>query len=239
MPPPHPALAPARLPVPEGSTVLLSLPQPRVASCSCSLALTFAVSVPPGKKTSPPCLLESLRVCASAPSSCPYPPLSHPEGEKSRYSAVFLLPRSGCLCPAFALGVLSPGASALFAPSGECHPASHGIRTRRLPRRRKHLLQAGRRLPRHSAPPFPSPADHPTFPRRPFGGCPEAPPGRPARSREETPSASAAIPSLVGAWWGSSVCPRRRWGPKATTGEGRVCPHSSLGSPGKSSGGAS
>lgn len=133
MPPPHPALAPARLPVPEGSTVLLSLPQPRVASCSCSLALTFAVWVPSGKKTSPPCLLESLRVCASAPSSCRYTPLSHPKGEKFHYSAIFLLPRSGCLCPAFAPGVLSPGASALFAPSGECHLVSHGIRTRRLP----------------------------------------------------------------------------------------------------------
>lgn len=36
--------------------------------------------------------------------------------------------------------------------------------------------KAGRRLPCHSTPPFPSPADYPTFPRHPLGGCFEAPP---------------------------------------------------------------
>lgn len=155
MPPPHPTLAPARLPVPEGSTVLLSLPQPRVAFSSCSLALTVFCLGPTWKKTSSPCPEECLRAGASAPSPCPARPLSWRVGRSSVTRLLFLslCPLSlPCVRPQGRLREEPPHFSRLRESARQ---PLHGIGTRRLFRGRKHLLQAGLSLlatPRHRSP---------------------------------------------------------------------------------------
>lgn len=134
----------------------------------------------PWKKTSSfPCPEESMWARASAPSPWPRTPLILASGEKFRYSVIIPLPLSA-VSPLLRLRGRLRGEPPHFSRLREsARQPLHGIGTRRLFRGRKHLLQAGRRLPCHSAPPVPSPADRPTFPRRPAGGYAEAPLGRP------------------------------------------------------------
>lgn len=179
----------------------------------------FLESVLPEKKTSPPSPEESTRVGASAPSLWPARPLSRRAGRSSVTRLLFF----SCLA-----------ASALRASWGRLYfsrlresarqpfPA---VGTGRLLRGRKHLLQAGRSLPPHSAPRIPSPAERLTFPRRPPGGCTEAPPGCPVGSCEATPRAAAATPALGGVRAGVVSLPPRAAGSPSSCGRG-ACPPS-------------
>lgn len=211
MPPPHPTLAPARLPVPEGSTVLLSFRQPRVAFSSCPLALTVFCAGPTWKKTSSsPCPEESMRAGASAPSRWPRTPLILASGEKFRYSVIIPLPLSAVSLLLRLRGRLRGEPPHFSRLRESARQPLHGIGTRRLFRGRKHLLQAGRRLPCHSEPPVPSPADRPTFPRRPAGGYSEAPLGRPQGPGKRRRAPHRRPPRRAGAGRGSRIGPRRR-----------------------------
>ena len=183
----------ARLPVPEGSRVLLSLPQRRIAgylfSCPCNFLCRSYL------KRKPRSLAQTSLRGSAPPHPGPGPgrPLSRRAGRSSVTWLFFL-----SLCPAASalracwgrLDREPPHFSRLRESASQPFP---GIGTGRLLGGGKHLLQAGLSLPPHSAR-VPSPAERPTFPRRRARGCPEAPLGPPAGSGEGKPRAAAKTP---------------------------------------------
>lgn len=233
MPPPHPTLAPARLPVPEGSTVLLSLPQLGVASYFCSPALTIFCVGPTWKGNLAPLprIVYAGRCLGTQPLA-PHRPLSRRARRSSVIRLLFL-----SFCPAASALRASwgrlywepPHFSRLQESARQLFP---GVGTGRLLRGRKHLLQAGLRLSPHSEPPIRSPAEHPTFSLRPAGGCPEAPPGSLAGSGEAMPRAVATTPEQSGCQTGVARLPPVAVGARSGCGRG-ACPPSL---PGKVSG---
>lgn len=190
-----------RLPVPKGSTVLLSLSQSGVASFS-SLVLTIFCVGPTWK--------ENLALFPGGVSAgprlppdpvwplAPIPP--PPPGEKFRYAAAPLSVR-------LPVPYMRPGGAFAWSLSYFSYPGEsasepfHLIFTKRLLRCRKHLLQSGRRFPRRCAPRVPSPAaaqlSAASNPRMPLGSSWPASPGLEATSHSfgrDPPAGRAQCP---------------------------------------------